>query len=222
MWTVMIGVLLLVLLVSIGARAYNMILGSDTGLLGPEPVEHDAGTLIPAPGYALVEDDSGKLSVEIPSEWDDLITGRESAEGEKGSDWSSVTGENANPSISAVNDRQSWRTGSRGHRGTYIMASKELAQRHTDDELVALGPNDYSASCEAGAPEDFNRPPYSGKRLDWKNCGGSSDHTALTLAAAPEDRECVVLLQVGEYGQADEESRQHILDTFDVDCEGIS
>jgi hypothetical protein len=29
-----------------------------------------------------------------------------------------------------------------------MVASKALAQKYTDDELVALGPNDYSASCE--------------------------------------------------------------------------
>jgi hypothetical protein len=104
-----------------------------------------------------------------------------------------------------------------------MVASKELAQRSTDEELVASGPNDYSSSCEAGSPRDFDRPPYSGRIVEWKNCGGESDHTAITLAVAPEGRECVVVAQIGGYfqTQADEEGIQNILDTLETDCSKI-
>jgi hypothetical protein len=103
-----------------------------------------------------------------------------------------------------------------------MAASKGLAQNYTDDELIALGPNDYSSACEAGTPQDFNRPPYSGRMQLWENCGGDSDHNALTLAAAPDGRECVVVLQTGGYVQPEEEEGiQHVLDTFEVDCGGI-
>jgi hypothetical protein len=105
----------------------------------------------------------------------------------------------------------------------YMVASKKLAQRYTDDELVALGPNDYSSSCEVGAHRDVDRPPYSGRMQEWNNCGGESDHTAITLSAAPEGRECAVVLQIGGYLQGgDEESIRHILDTFEADCRGIA
>ena len=169
--------------------------------------------------YDLIEDDSGKLSVEVPSEWNEHITTE--SEGEKGRNWSSFLGERAGPSLAAVNGLEAWRSGARGHKGTYMVASKKLAQRYTDDELVALGPNDYSSSCEAGTRQDFDRPPYSGKIQQWDNCAGESDHTAVTLAAAPEDRECVVVSQIGGYLQDDEESIQHIFDTFEADCRGI-
>ncbi|MDQ3966512.1 MAG: hypothetical protein M3246_08720, partial [Actinomycetota bacterium] len=169
--------------------------------------------------YDLIEDDSGKLSVEVPSEWNEHITTE--SEGERGRNWSSFLGERAGPSLAAVNGIEAWRSGARGHKGTYMVASKKLAQRYTDDELIALGPNDYSSSCEAGTRQDFDRPPYSGKIQQWDNCGGESDHTAVTLAAAPEDRECVVVSQIGGYLQDDEESIQHIFDTFEADCRGI-
>ena len=68
----------------------------------------------------------------------------------------------------------------------------------------------------------FSRSSYSGKMQAWNNCTGESDHTALTLAAAPEGRECVVLLQIGGYLQGDEENIQHISDTFEADCGSIS
>jgi hypothetical protein len=119
-----------------------------------------------------------------------------------------------------VNDLDSWRNGTPGHQGVYAVASKNLAQGYTDDELVASGPNDYSSSCEAGTPQDFDRPPYSGRILEWENCGGESDHTAITLAAAPEGRECVIVAQIGGYfrTQADEDNIQHVLGTLEADC----
>jgi hypothetical protein len=180
------------------------------------------GIAVTAPAYALVEGDSGKLSVEVPSGWKEHITAGSEPEGEKGKTWSSFLGENAGPSVAAINDLDSWRTGARPHKGAYLVASRKLAREYTDDELVASGPNDYSASCEAGARRDFDRAPYSGVMQEWNNCGGESDHTALTLAAAPEGRECVVLLQIGGYLQGDEEDIQHILDTFEADCGSIS
>ena len=180
------------------------------------------GIAATAPAYTLVEGDSGKLSVEVPSGWKEHITAGSEPEGEKGKTWSSFLGQNAGPSVAAINDLDSWRTGARPHKGAYLVASKKLAQQYTDDELVASGPNDYSASCEAGARRNFDRPPYSGVMQEWNNCGGESDHTALTLAAAPEGRECVVLLQIGGYLQGDEENIQHILDTFEADCRSVS
>jgi hypothetical protein len=180
------------------------------------------GVVATAPAYALVEGDSGKLSLEVPSGWKEHITAGSEPEGEKGKTWSSFLGENAGPSVAAINDLDSWRTGARPHKGAYLVASKKLAQQYIDDELVTSGPNDYSTSCEAGARRDFDRPPYSGVLQEWTNCGGESDHTALTLAAAPEGRECVILLQIGGYLQGDEENIQHILNTFEADCRSIS
>lgn len=172
-----------------------------------------------------VEHDSGAHLAEALSDWDERVL--VDSEGEKGrASWSSVLddGGGAGPLSTAVNDLYSWRNGTAGHRGTYMVASKKLAGTYTDDELVASGPNDSSSSsCEAGTIQDFDRPPYSGKVREWNNCGGECDHTAVTLAAAPEGRECVVLLQIGGYfrTQAEEESIQHVLDTFETDCARI-
>ena len=174
-----------------------------------------------APDYVPFEHESGALSVEVPAEWDDRVD--VDSEGEKGrASWSAFLddGGSAGPSLTAVNDLYSWRNGTAGHRGVYMVASKKLAQAYTDEDLIAVGPNDYSASCEAGPIEDFDRPPYSGKMQEWSNCGGDSDHLAVTLAAAPEGRECVVVLQVGGYYRTptEKEGIQHVLDTFEADC----
>ncbi len=158
--------------------------------------------------------------MEVPSEWDERVL--VDSEGERGRNWSSLLGESAGPSVTAVDDLDAWRNGTVGHQGVYMAASRKLAQRYADDELVAVGTNDYSSSCEAGTTQNFERGPYSGKIQEWNNCGGDSAHTALTLAAAPRGRECVVVAQIGGYLQNEEESIQQILDTFEVDCERIS
>ena len=214
------------ILVAVGIMLWRFVPGvPDEGVAPPEQVdplpEEASGT---TPGYVVFEHDSGALSVEVPDDWDERISVDQ--EGEKGrSSWSAFLGEGeaAGPSMTAVNDLNSWRTGTRGHQGIYMVGSRNLAQKYTDDELVALGPNDYSSSCAAGTPLDLERPPYSVKMLEWENCSGDSDHTAITLAAAPQDRECVIVAQIGGYflTQADEESIQHVLDTLETDCSKI-
>jgi hypothetical protein len=169
----------------------------------------------PTPGYQLVKDDSGNLRVEVPSGWE-VTTGEDSEEG-PGSNWSSFGGESVGSSITASPDLYAWHN-TPGTPGIYIVASKGLAQRYTNDELVASGPNDFSEGCEPGPLQDFDRSTYSGKMQTW-NC---DQGTFLTLAAAPESRECVVIVQIGMYSEADRESAQHILNTFEADCRKIA
>ncbi len=204
-------------LVVIGLAVWALVPYSQDENIAAEPPK-------PAPGYDLIEHDSGAFWVEVPSEWNEHIM--VDSEGEKGrAAWSSFLGEgeSVGPSMTAVNDLDSWRTGTVGHQGIYMVASKRLAQRYTDDELVASGPNDYSSSCQAGTPQDFDRSPYSGKIMQWKNCGGDSDHAATTLAIAPKGRECVLVAQIGGYfrTQTDQESIRHILDTLEADCDRL-
>jgi hypothetical protein len=214
------------ILVAVGVMLWRFVPSvPDEGAAPPEQVdplpEEASGT---TSGYVLFKHDSGALSVEVPDDWDERISVDQ--EGEKGrSSWSAFLGEGetAGPSATVVNDLNSWRTGTRGHQGIYMVASRNLAQKYTDDELVALGPNDYSSSCTAGTPQVLERPPYSLKMLEWENCSGDSNHTAITLAAAPQDRECVIVAQIGGYflTKADEEGIQHVLDTLETDCSKI-
>jgi hypothetical protein len=218
------------ILVAVGMMLWRLMPGAPDGGGSPPEKASDARGSAPeeaskvAPGYSRFEHDSGALWVEVPSEWDERVIVDE--EGEKGrASWSAFLGEgeSAGPSMTAVNDLYSWRNGTPGHQGVYVVASKGLAQKYTDDELVTSGPNDYSSSCEGGTPRDFERPPYSGKVLEWNNCGGDSDHSSITLAAAPKDRECVILAQVGGYfqTQTDLERRLHTLNTLETDCSRI-
>jgi hypothetical protein len=190
---------------------------SEETLTATEETGSDLSGLLNDATYKTVTDDTGALSVEVPSGWE-VITGEDS---EVGSSWSSFADENVSSSITASADLGAWQNTS-GVPGVYIVALRYLAQRYTDDELVVSGPNDFSASCERGDRRDFDRHPYSGRMQVWKNCAGNGEANLVTLAAAPEGRECVAVLQIGMYGEADVEAGQRILDTFEADCRLLS
>ncbi len=213
------GAGLLAVVLVVASISYWLLVPDGSDGVGPSSEETPGAE----PGYTLFEHDSRALSVEVPSEWDERVVVDE--EGEKGrSSWSSFLGEgeSAGPSITAVNDLSAWRNGTSGHQGIYMVASKSLAQGYTDDELVTSGPNDYSSSCEAGTPQDVEWTPYSGKTLVWNDCGGDGSHIAITLALAPEGRECVLVAQIGGYfREAEKENLKHILETLKIDCSRI-
>jgi hypothetical protein len=166
-----------------------------------------------SPGYKAITDDAEALSVEVPSGWEHL-TGIDS---EVGANWSDFGGEGLLSSITASADLDAWHKTGRVP-GTYVAASRTLAQTYSDDELVASGPNDFSYRCEAGVRRGFERPAYYGRLQAWKNCDGNGDGSAVTLVAAPEDRDCVVLLQVIMYGEDGKDVGQHIIDSFEANC----
>ena len=172
----------------------------------------------PAPGYALVEDDSGNLSVEVPSGWDEPLIGDASEEGES---WSAYLGESVGASITASADLDAWTTPGGAAPGVYAVASRTLAQKYTDSELVVSDLNNgFRYQCERGESQTLNRSSYSGRLQSW-NCPGNGDvgsRTLFTVSAAPEGRECVVALQIWANNEADRNDAQHILDTFEVDC----
>lgn len=95
------------------------------------------------------------------------------------------------------------------------------AQKYTDDDQYLDSPSyDYSYYCERGARRDLDRPSYSGKMQEWKNCSGTYD--VLFVAAAPKGRDCLVTLQTAGHNDADRTVAQHSLDTFEADCGGIA
>ena len=121
-----------------------------------------------------------------------------------GRNWSDFAGEGHKASITAAPNLDDWETAG-GVPGIYAVASKGLARGYTDEQLFASGPFDLSATCQPGARSDFARGPYTGRMQAWRNCEVGAAATFVTLSAAPEGRECVVLAQLAMYGEADVE-----------------
>jgi hypothetical protein len=139
-----------------------------------------------------------------------------------GRNWSDFAGEGHKAPITAAPSLDDWHTAG-GVPGIYAVASKGLARGYTDEQLVASGPFDLSSACEPGARTDFERGPYAGRMQAWHNCEVGTAATFLTLSAAPEGRECAVLMQLAMYDdEADVEVGQHILDAFEARCDAAA
>jgi len=169
----------------------------------------------PASGYALVEHDSGSLTVEVPSSWTDTITDKNGTfEGEDAS-----LGQGVGPAITASTSIKSWQVDGDPVPGVYALASKRLLSEYTVDQLVNSGFNKVE-NCEAGTSQNFATSLYSGKVLEW-TCP-TDGSTRYALAAVPEDRECVVMLQATAYSEAHRNDAQRVLNNFEANCEEIS
>jgi hypothetical protein len=169
----------------------------------------------PAPGYNRVQDPSGGLNVEVPSGWG-VETGADSENEAGENSWSYYAGEYLNSSITTAPSLDTWYT--IGSSGAYMAASKGLAQEYTDYELThSLLNARKEQNCTAGPYEDLDRSTYTGEMQTWLDCYADG-RTIYSVAAAPEGRECVVLLDAIVLEEADRTAIEHILDTFEVDC----
>ncbi len=168
--------------------------------------------------------------MEVPSDWE-VYTGEDSeappgvstrSQGDLFPGWSDFAGEEITSSITTSPDIEALYNPGAAVPGAYVVASRSLAQTYTDDELIYSGLFEGMAgNCVAGPNEDFDNPPLSGQMQTWENCRGLGV-TNYVAAAAPEGRECVVLLQIKLISEADRQVAQRLLDTVEVDCGGIA
>ena len=170
-----------------------------------------------APGYNLIQTPDGSLSVEVPPSWG-VETGEDSEKQGGPGSWSYYAGEYLNSSITTAPSLEAWYS-PEASSGVYFVASKSLAQEYSDYELThSLFFESKAETCtNAGPYKDYDRSPYSGKIQTWYDCGADGA-TTYSVAAAPEGRECVVVLGARIVSEADRKAIQHIFDTFEVDC----
>jgi hypothetical protein len=172
--------------------------------------------------YKMIEDPTGGLTVEVPPGWEVEI-GANSEGGGGPNSWSYYAGEDISSSITTARSLDAWYQGQGAEQGSgaYIVASRTLAQKYTDDELMYSLLFDRKANiCTTGPYEDFDRSPYSVKMQTWYDCAGY-DNTSFVAAGAPGGRACVVVLAAKIAPGADDADRKavrHILDSFEVDC----
>jgi serine protease Do len=156
--------------------------------------------------YTEITDETGTLSMEVPVEWaDQRLSGSFEFEGE-----------DVGPSMGAAFDYDAW-INSFSESGAYMAASSSLAQQFGEGvEDAVLDANDFSGTCEYdGRFEDYDDGVYTGKYDIWTNCEGTGSEFHV-LAAVPEDRSFVILVQVAVVNEADAEAEERILETFTV------
>jgi hypothetical protein len=172
----------------------------------------------PTPGYNLVHSPDGGISVEVPQSWG-VETGANSEKQGGPNTWSYYAGEHLTSSITTAPNLDAWY--STGTSGAYMVASKSLAQ-YTDYDLThSLFYANKDQNCTKGPYEDYNRSPYSGKIQTWYDCGADGA-TTYAVAASPEGRECVVVLDARISEKSNRKAVEHLIDTFEIDCGGVT
>lgn len=167
--------------------------GADTGTIGGGYTD-----------YVTVTDDSGKLILEVPTEWSDT----------NGSAWSR-DGEDVGYGLSASTDLDAyyntWMT-----PGVFFGASTTLVATYTPEQ--ALDDIDFSDSCTYGGRETYADAYYTGFYDTWQDCGGEGT-LFISLASVPEDAAFLIVVQVQIVSDADLEAFDHILNSFFVSTE---
>ena len=156
----------------------------------------------------------------MPPSWG-AETGEDSEKDADSGSWSYHAGEYLSSSITTAKSLEGWYDGS-GSSGAYLVASRALAA-YSDDEITRslLNATKGDTCAETGPYTDYDRGPYSGKLQTWHGCG-QDGATEYALAAAPEGRECVVALGARVSEEADREAVEHLIDTFEADCEAVA
>ncbi|MEM7344738.1 MAG: S1C family serine protease [Chloroflexota bacterium] len=152
--------------------------------------------------YTYIEDDSGLLTVEVPTAWAQV----------DGSPWMS-NGESIGVRLNAATDLDGF-WGNWSTPGVVFGASAELVELVDEDGM--LDEFDYSDSCTYDGRYDYSDALYSGKYDLWTNCG-NGDSIYLTLAATPENRDFIIYVGIQAVTEADLEALDRILDSFMVD-----
>lgn len=151
--------------------------------------------------YTTITDNSGRLSVEVPTAWTDI----------NGGSWS-FDDESVGIAVSAapnIDDFLStWTT-----PGLFFGASEELILRMNEDQM--LDEFTFNASCTYDGREDYSDSLYTGRYDLWSDCDGIGT-VFIVISATPEDRSLLLLVMVQIIDDNDLDALDHILDSFIV------
>lgn len=152
--------------------------------------------------YTTVTDESGRLSVEIPREWNDII----------GSPWK-VDDVGVGAAIRAAADLDAfydtWNT-----PGLFFGASAEPSMMGRPDDL--LDAVDLSDLCDYDRRIDYEDALYVGSYDLWTGCDGE-DMLFINLVVEPADQSFIINVQVVVVSDADLDALDHILASFIAD-----
>lgn len=145
--------------------------------------------------YTAVSDDTGTISVEVPSDWTDT---------------DGAINENFGPSIYASTNLQAfldtWDT-----PGVAVEYSADMGAGDIGAVLDQAAPSD----CISQGRDTYEDPLYSGEFEYFTDCGGT-DTVFLTVAATPEDGSYLIRVFVQAVEPRDLDAMDQILNTFVV------
>lgn len=149
--------------------------------------------------YMTIYDDTNSLSVDVPTEWSDTLGGAWTID-DQDVGYSLM----AAPSIDQYFN--TWDT-----PGIFFGASTSLVDQLSEDDLLDMVT--FYDSCEATGREDYDDGLYTGKMDVWDNCGGNGT-VFVNIAAVPEDRSFIILVQVQIVSDADLDALDQAINSF--------
>jgi serine protease Do len=153
--------------------------------------------------FRTVQDDTGTISVSVPTSWD-FIDGSGLPQ-EDGTRWPALL---ATPDPSAFDG--SWTV-----PGAVIAAVPELGVADPAVVLDALGPELTGGACTLVGREPYDDGVYVGQFDLYEACGGT-ETIFVSVAVAPEDKSYLVYIAMQATDKADLEALDRFLDTFVV------
>jgi serine protease Do len=185
-------------------------LESTTVLIPDEEVPEDGGEEPPTYEYGSVEDDSGVMTMEVPTEWSDIDGGA----------WT-IDGQEVGAAIRSAPSLDDF-FASYDTPGVFFGASASLAQEFDADGLLDLSTTleppfaDFTTACTYEGRDDYEDPAYTGRFDFYTECGSGGETAIAVVAASPDDGSSIILVMIQAVSDADADAVDHILDTFFV------
>lgn len=154
----------------------------------------------PYADYADLTDDSGRISVSVPSAWDDVA----------GTSWV----RDGNPigiALSASPDRRAY-FDTWGTPGVFLGSTDQLGL----DLEAYLDTQQFNVSCTYAGREDYSDPLYDGFKDTWVDCGPENSVFQIVAVLSTDGTE-LITVQVLAVTQADLGAADNIFATFIAD-----
>ena len=154
------------------------------------------------PEYTYVQDDSGTLSVEVPTDWADVDGSPITLD-----DGSTVNQVTATPDLATF--QQSF---SVSGVQMVVFEGGQDADEAMDTLTDTIG---ATSACTSEGREDYSDPAYTGRIETFSGCEGG-DAVFVAIVAAPEGAEFTIFVGVQILNQADYEALDHVIQSFVV------
>ncbi len=154
-------------------------------------------------GYTRITDNTEKIRLQVPVEWNDIETGT----------WT-YRGWNEGVFVAASGDLGKFYS-SRRQPGVFIGVSHSLASQYDRKGLLDLEKRDHSLRCRYKGRFNHQNLFYTGQYDHFTNCApGAPGLLVLTTTSA--DQRSAILLRIVVASQADVDAAATILGTFQV------
>ena len=154
------------------------------------------------PEYTTITDDSGAISIEIPTEWSDLSTGP----------WGNDSGD-FGVSIAAAANLQEWYD-TWNVPGVFFGVTTDVTRWGTETDLLD-GLRESFTECTFTERAPYTDGVFEGEYDGFENCAGATN-TFFNLVVHPIDdpTSALVLVQINLIEDRDLDALKHIFDSF--------